>query len=596
MIKKSTKVFIKLFLSITFLLFIIINLNISKGLDNSHIQNLKNVSLSEEDKLLMTKMYNENTETAFFSTEVFYNENTNDFDPYRLEYYLRINKEILGEQPDKNYTLKVIKYINNIKAQDIKKYNFNFICRLSYIESLIQNKVDDEFYINYLMKHFDSNSGLFFEENINDDLYKKICNTNLALKIMKNLNYIPSEFYEGIYKNLNNYVGNLAIFTFDTNDFDKNIKNNLIILENTVLFNQLSAEKIDIGNLEEWYKFWNNYFFNYINKNTYNERFINSIIFEFNNIDKEYQIVETKSNSLFNKYVNHLKQMNSKDILSNDIKLFYENLKIISEIDVNYKPENLTDLINNYEIYLYDNTPQYNIKEQYFAFMLAKDNIDIDIEKIKQISNRNLELITTLEEGYYYLILKNELNDYENPEKMFNIFNKIITKNINLNKLTFSDLYYCLYINKSLKLNLIEDKDILNIINSNEDLNFKTDRDLYYYVLLKEFYNQTINEELLANNIHYFMSTNNIFKISRNEDFENIISSYRMINLCTKYNIPIDSASYSKYLKLVRGPYGGYALQVNDTLEDIDIYLHNITFESWYYGAFLENLLLNKSN
>jgi len=556
------------------------------------VSNLFNDSYLEEQ-------IKDNGENLFFDNflKIIYNNLTfNTLILFLTETIITINKIQNVDFSSEIYQSNgnITNQINNLNSYSILPlssffYMYTKIDTINNIEtiSIIFNK-NINIYIENLKNNILNN--LILQQNINSlNINNKNLNINL-IELDKNfIEYIDS-YYQNSGKIMNGFIIN-TINTF-INDI-----NNINYSTMYPSFNNVNINDFILENI-----------FNYVDKNLYNNTFINYINqnnnFNFQNIYKKF--VFTINTPIYKIYYlfsylcyfyNDPNIINSENIPDLDILRDLTLGFIIKYLLIVYptvETNNIIDELVNVLNYNYDNVNfnknNLNLIENFYIY----DNISLfesnEFRNFMNIINQNLELNIFLYNNYYQqkknintlvLVLLFEIQNNNFDDKIIEIYKLILIDNSSYFQNFDSILNF---------VNITFNKD-------NFDYNIFINS---FYEIIKNDTNSSVLYELNNNQFYYnaYYTIYNFGIIFDNINYNNNITTNNIYNLITKYNnniktyfvSDIDVKKFTNYLNndnliLAFKYFNEYYLLFNNKLHDINYFVKYVNLIIEYINA-----------
>jgi len=554
------------------------------------------------DRELLSKIYIETNNHAFFFPELFALNRTGDFNLYALYYYLYVITNIKADVLDDDLYDSVRLFIDTtVSRQNTFEDSLSYLHLLSDIELMLDTQLKQpDFYLEYIMSKFDIENGLFFDTS-GEDLNSKIISTLRALRILRNIGTIPDEINNRLYDTLSYCIMYEIDFTFNHAREQAALQTMfgdalsiLSILESVIIFNELNSNKtIDLESAREWFISLTNDFLKDANNVQADIWPLNAGLLSIFNVNAHFLLDLDYSG-----YINHLKSLEWEEILAFDIKTFSDSLTIINR-HANFFPE-IDDIFNNFRLYLYTQTPIFFFREQYYGFKLANAlNLTINNDLFLHTLTEHLSVDSewfSFNLHYFLLFLQEIDRITDNNSFMYDHFvayQRNITTDLST-QMSIAEIYRLVYryyaldmissLKSDFKETLLERAHHLMKVTGLES-------SLYQYTLIRLMLGQEVDMDWLESSIKsYFFASQGGFSANNDEQNVNLMSTYRMLHLLVIFNIEFNYISYIPILEY-RGQYGGYFLMLEAGAYGIDAYGPGFTLEAWYNGLFIYNII-----
>lgn len=478
-------------------------------------------SLFEDEKIksYLYKTYYVNDTTPLFSSVGLLYPSPNSY----LMYWVLNIQNILQYPTDKDLA-SIAKFI------DIKNENMPEIMKihqLSGIYSIVDLQIDNfSEFEKLIMNNYDKKSGLFFENNINDNLNVKLNTTKKVLEIY-NINDSKITQYTEIKNQVINLYNNDNYFK--TTDADSNGIGNLIIQLLFELGVNYEEYKYELKDRYDWLEYWNNRILeqpkiediNYI----YNLKELNYVNKFFNN---ELIVNRELLNEIFKHYNNFEKTCGIQLFGALDAQILSNFIDLCNSLSYEYpyKAE-LNNYITDCQKSGFNKIGRvnFNIEDNYYGIVLAnRFNFEYNIEPMRNhleklytyiIENSTIKDSSKLKNMYYLILSLNELNIELNHSEV--VSNSI---KLYLNQLKNKEEYYTIESIKDYYIGL----SLLNVLNENIDDNLKKEIENFIRYFDED---GLIYSNIVATNIYY------ISKYTENEDLINRVSA-NITNNCLR--------------------------------------------------------------
>jgi hypothetical protein len=555
------------------------NVDVDNQLD--HVGGNETEYLSSDDEKLLTAIYYENDDTAFFSGFNIGDVMEENYDYYNIYWMLCLNDllrcDIESEIRD-NLSNSII--TGTIADEETYKFDGVFDVYLrSGIESYCELQLNTPTYVNQLEKNFNSDSQLYAltDQPSIEDLLQT---TDVTLKAYCNMKYVPDNIRIIQQKLIDIYMsdGN-SLFNIDTIDLKKDlISCGAILIDCLRLCDEILEEdnSNQVMNLEEWIKKVIQEYNRYIELNKTCDAMALQGGVLLNDIIKYMNIEET---------LEPLPSIDENSFFSADCQMLYQYIFIKKDAG----SEQLVKYIKqNYRYHMYSTTPLYDVSDTYYGMLLYEmTNRTFSSEKILQslysyLDNEDDMDCQTL---YYAVKILEKLNS--NSDDIQSIVQNYWDQSWGTSA-SMKENYYNLYIATNYGTDRYDGID-KQIIKDAKELIDKSDRliNTYYAFLCLNLLNESVDKQALLENLSNFERSDG-YTTNIDSDIVSMHSLYRayvMISTICK-NQDIDSNQFHDWAEKLRAPQGGFFIYLDES-KDVANYDINFSIEALYYGLFL---------
>lgn len=539
------------------------------------------------DYKLMSSIYCENSKVAFFNKSLYYNNLTNDFHLYRLSNYISLIYDILGDNVDLEQEERICDYLDSMigrMSQD--ELDFYEIRDVASIVFYIGSESNKNAISDYLLEAFDENLGMFLCSDDETEL-DQINSTNIVLQTFEYLGFIPSSIETKLKSKLDELLCDSNYFTFEENEIELNIfDGGMTILETCVIFNSLSAiENIDISCRSDWFSFWAGKFCSQVDNNEFNLIIANTGLIKILRIAECFQF----DVSIFN-YLVTIQTGNMVELLSQDPKETYECLYLLKKFK--QPMPDISTSIYNYQLFIYNTTPDVRIKEQYYGYKVSELlGFEINRELLSSLLAENLSEDSTLEDLFFCLLLTQEIGDLSFLSDYEMLYKTAFQKNkIEITQPTaLSSTYYTLYI--GCHFNWLSDNDInhIEVVLTEFMQQSSLEQDIYWYTMIFKLLGIDLDGAAILLDIKSYFYEDGYAISKKDPELVNILSTYRMLVATQNLGEDLGIEFLQEFLKKYQGNAGGYFMVPgNGVASD---YKDNFTLQSWYYGLVLSTFI-----
>ena len=532
------------------------------------------------DEKILSNIYYENDEIAFFHGNNMEDIMKNIYDYYSIFWLISLDKTLNAG------IIKEFKSLlgNVIKSGDISndeqyKYDgvFDIYLRAG-IESVLGLKENTETYINQLDKFYDSNKNLYAIEGNSIEDY--IRTTNIALRVCLELDYIPEYIYE-----IRHMLYDLCTQNIYFNESDIDLKRDIIsvgmiIIDNIRLFDLLTGSNSlnDLKHLNNW---------------------VAKLIIEYNSYTKSlnsYDPIVLQGGIIvrdINKYMNlslqieDVPDINIKSYFVNDCQVVFQYITIKENLDMDSISKHIRD---NYKYHIYCNKPAYNLRDVYYGIMIYElIGLPFSKDKILSFVNKYIQNEILGNDDVFHIVKIFEILEINDSIIKEFIDSYDISKFYgNSNS---ENNYQLVYL--SMKYNFeIPDNELVQIVNLASKTIDETEimSPLYYSLLILNLKKYPIDVKKVLENISRF---------SRNDGYSAAVESkpismyslfrvYDIMNICESLNNDTKN-TLRKYAERLRAPYGGFFIFDDGDIGDLE-YDENFSLQAYYYGLILSSL------
>ncbi|SHK16631.1 hypothetical protein [Paramaledivibacter caminithermalis] len=559
-------------------------------------------SKSTINKELLNKMYYENDNSGFFFSNITDQIISNKINYYSISWLFNIGNVINVDFSD--YSKEIImNHFNNIDLRNIEINNrsdlHNLLNRINIEKNIYGSIKNKSYYITELLKHYVREEGLFYINNEFEELNSKIQITNIVLQIFDLLREMPKEVRTNTLIKLQELlIIDDNNFSNNQNEFKKNlIDSGIVILDSLRILDKYTDENLkeDIKKRENWILFWGNELNKHMLKEDIDIITLNQSITTIDSIAKHIGL-QLKFDR---KYIEKLDFNFIKQMYLRDVQVVYNTLLTYHILGEDIPNKTVNFINSNLKYWIYECPPSLNVKELYFALKLAKKfDIQFNQEKIKY-SLRKYINIDKIENIYFLTLIYNELDSKSIENKIvINKINDLIKNFLENPKISTQDFYYLIELYKNFNLESTKFEEVINGIDSNllekDILNTNYDKEVYFLVKIAESLDIKIDTKLLCNKIEIFKSNKGIYFHDIDHKAQSIFSTFRMLELKLNQNLEIDrneKINNAEFIHSLETPYGGYFITLPKNNSNIENFDGNFSFESYYYGVMLAEML-----
>jgi len=553
------------------------------------------------DRHLLSEIYVETQNHAYFFSELFAFNRTGEFNYYALHYYLRVITGVKEGTPDEHFYTSIQHFINTeINRHDLNEIELMNILRLSEVELMVGTQLSNlDRYLAYIEKRFDEVSGLFYNAP-GEPFDMKIINTLHALYLLRNIGFIPNNISNRLYDTLSSFMDEIDFTFYPDRDHAALYEmfgdgpSILSILESIIIFNELSPDRtIDIEPAREWFALLAADFLDDANNVREHVWILNAGLTSIINVNKYFML-----DLDYSEYINFLKSLDWRELLAFDIKAFSDSLMIINR-HVDFFPD--TDhAFENFRLHLYVRTPFIFFREQYYGFKLAsvlgvEINYDLFLQTLSELlfaSDSDWLLFNM----YYFLLILHEIaRDTSNENFASEFMGGRQWEIVASSHTRTDDILREIYIDHMLGRQMPREAIVrMHLESASEWVDISgLESSLYEYILIRLLLEKDIDVDWMESRImSFFFADQGGFSANDNYQFVNINSTSRMLRLIEMFNLEFDYASYIPILEY-RGLYGGYFVSRSAEAYGIEAYGPGFTLEAWFNGLYVYDYIAN---
>lgn len=557
------------------------------------------VKSDEVNKNLLSELYYENENVAFFHSSNVYEVLTNDINLYAINWLSKMN-EVISVSFSEEFMEYIEKsYISNDLNFSIKSKNdlLNFHNMLS-VEKFFFGDIENKSYYYDILSDACTEEQWFYEQS--DNYEDRVIKTQILYLVLQNfneLNNIPENIKSNMVVTLKSFLNNTNYFNINNIELKRNLIDfEIVILQSLILLDSYTDENLlDLIKTKED---WLNQNIGILNNElettngTTDIIFLNDCILNLNQVLVYTGIYEPFNKSYADKF--DFKLINEVYLM--DTQMTYKILKVCNILDKTIET-NINNFINeNINYWTFKVLPNTNLKELYYSIKLAKIyNINYNTNKIINFINK-YENSTSLQDIYYIYLLKKELSTsfLANENTL-----RVIAENIkNFDSQSVEQKFHLIYLSKSLGLNSEYINDITEKISKqnieSKILETNVEGEFYYLNKIAKALNIELDSHFINNEVEKYKFVDGGYCMEQSGDIPNTISTYRMSELQMDYGIQFDAEELSRistFINKVAGTKGGYYYNQSSNPSDIYNYSNNFSFFSFYYGETLNAMI-----
>lgn len=439
--------------------------------------------------------------------------------PYPNQYLYYWTSRLINKL---NYEEKYINELrNNFKYLSYSENNLPEYLKLYYeVEPSIEygDKVISDHFPK-ILKQFDIENGLFFENSSKDELYEKLSVTLMYIDFFKYFNKDQIYLKKIVSDELISLYNDNTNFQFSEENIDSN--SSILIVKG---LSQLGYTKADFMNRDDWYVKWKSEMIKRIvdSPNSDEVQVFNifrlKLLYEVSEFFLDKNGLPVEVNIIADNLLSDI-QNNSKSLMSSDPQLLaaLQDVQVAStngeKIDNTAVKMFIKDTIesgfNKFGV------TEVNLQDNYFGIAIAnKIGFSYDKDEMSKLI-RDLFIMNFVEDTsindhtklltiYYLLMSCEELDlNIENPEIIIKSISNYLTKESKRSdfKITItSDVLMSIEIANLLKTELPDEvkkdiKKIIGVINSQHNVIYQTDKSFELYYMIEYIDNKTLLNE-----------------------------------------------------------------------------------------------------
>ncbi|MCL2199735.1 MAG: hypothetical protein FWB80_12515 [Defluviitaleaceae bacterium] len=545
----------------------------------------------EDEFLLLEIMHVVEPRFSYFMLSNMYNRLSNEFSLPMLFYYLQFQQNIFQLEINDELIPRINEFIKRrireIEADEVLQLRFSNeeLYFLAKIDFWIDNSDNLDFYISTIYEL------IRLEKSANG--YFDIFELTVLLRVLDTVGYFSENLENFFYDRLLYLLSNTEYFKEDTTEIGLT---GLEILYASIIFNRISDYNMDIDLSHK--KFW------YSNQVDNMNRLLVNTDINLMILSSIVAVIMQPLNSYFsvafdeyayNHFINRIKDIDFNEIFFHSYSFTYSGLYLLKSENMQYVDSYILNAINfGNLVALRANFS--DIREQFFGLLIAR-NLDFDIDESIFMNYINSINLRDIHEAYYFMMIAENLNSSIEEIRRYDILRLIDNGFSQILRLDPISIHHMIAIGVLLDRPLLDDEfeKIVYAIES-FDVEYFTDEQFFFYVLLRDVLNLDIDKVWLALNIGEYYTGEGAFSIVKhNSEGANIMSTFRMLRLIERYNVnlSLNIDDIFEALNRHRGIYGGYFF-VNPYVHGttlVENYRDNFSFESWFSGLFLYDFL-----